>query len=784
MRIEKNMNINVTKRDGSKEAFDIDKIHKVLEWATEGIDNVSISQIELRANIELYDGIQAYEIHELLIRSASNLISKETPDYQYVCGRLINYKLRKETYNSYNPPHLRRIVKNNVEKKLYKTNLLDIYTPDDYDEFNKHIDHDRDFDIPFAGMQQFREKYLVKNRTTGEIVETPQIAFMLISMTIFQNYDKIYDKNTRKQYILDYYDAISQYYITLPTPVIAGARTPEAQYASCVLVALDDNLDSYFRGLSVVGRYASNRAGLGIYAGQFRAEGQPVANGSKYHTGLTGFYRAYESLIDSISQGGIRKSSATVFYPIFHYEFENLITLKNTTVSHEKRVEHLDYAVQTNKLFYERYITKGNITFFTPDEVPDLWEAFYSHDYDLFVRLYEQYENDDSKTKITMSAVKVFDYITIERKQTGRIYISNMDLANKYTPFYDKIYQQNLCVEISTPTYPLCADKDPERGEISHCTLSAINLGKLDHYDDFERINDLAVRALDEIMDIQDYYFDESIKAKYRRNLAIGWTNLAYFLAKRGLKYDESAFEIIHQYAESHMYYCLKASALLAKDKMEYHLSQSNQIYPNKYNIEWYNKNIVGNYEWANSSYSNEEIVLPIDNYKDAVDELVQPNYVQDWESLRSLLREAGCMNSTFVGMMPCENSTLPANSTSGLDRVKSLITQKESQNTMMTQVVPEIDKCAENYELVWPNDNKGAIKINGIIQKFTDQAISTNVSYDPSNYKDNIIPQSLYMEDILIGYKYGLKTFYYHNTKKDASQDDDIDENCESCSI
>src|SRR6056300_1668740 len=556
--------INVTKRDGSIKPFDLDKVHKVLEWAVEDISGVSMSEIELKANIQLYDKISAYDIHELLIKSAAELISDQTPNYQFVAARLISYKLRKEAYGDYKPWHLEEVIQTNVDKGVYDKSILEKYNHDEIDELNDYIKHDRDDTFTYAGMEQFRGKYLVQDRRTKDIYETPQVLYMMVSATLFSEYPK----ETRMKYIKDYYDAISQFYISLPTPIMAGVRTPTRQFSSCVLIESGDSLDSINATSTSIVKYISKKAGIGIGAGSIRANGAKVGDGSVVHTGLIPFLKYFQSAVKSCSQGGVRGGAATVYLPVWHYEFEDLVVLKNNKGTEETRVRHMDYAFQFNKLMYERLLTGGNITFFDPNDVPGLYEAFFA-DQVKFKELYEKYERKTSIRKKSLPALEVFQQFLIERKDTGRIYLMNVDHANEHGAFIAEeapIKMSNLCCEIDLPTNPLGSKDKP--GEISLCTLSAINWGLIDKPEDFEKYCELAVRALDSLLDYQDYPVTEAwAGTMLRRPLGIGIINLAYFLAKRGLKYDEAALETIDEYAEAWSYYLIKASVELAQEK-------------------------------------------------------------------------------------------------------------------------------------------------------------------------------------------------------------------------
>ena len=764
------MSLQVTKRDGSVQPFDLEKIHKVLEWAIEGISGVSMSEIELKANIQLYDKIPAYDIHELLIKSAAELISEHTPNYQFVAARLISYKLRKEVYGDYKPWPLKQLIIENVSRGVYDGSIMENYNPDEIDELDAYIKHDRDDNFTFAGMEQFRGKYLVQDRRTKEHYETPQILYMMVAATLFINYPK----EKRIKYVKDYYDAISQFYISLPTPIMAGVRTPTRQFSSCVLIESGDSLDSINATATSIVKYISKKAGIGIGAGSIRSEGAKVGDGSVVHTGLIPFLKYFQSAVKSCSQGGVRGGAATVYLPIWHYEFEDLVVLKNNKGTEENRVRHMDYAFQLNKLMYERLITGGNITFFDPNDVPGLYESFFD-DQEKFQELYEKYERAYSIRKKTLPALEVFSHLLQERKDTGRIYIMNVDHANDHGAFDPKlapIRMSNLCCEIDLPTSPLEA-YDDHTGEISLCTLSAINWGLINETNEFEKYCDLAVRALDELLDYQHYPIAAAESGtKNRRPLGVGIINLAYFLAKRGLKYDESAFEIVDEYAEAWSYYLIKASANLAKEKGEIPLKK-------------------------HTKYARGE--FPNDTYKSAIDNLIEHKVRLPWEDLRKQVLETGTRNSTLMALMPAETSAQISNSTNGIEPPRALVSYKQSKDGVMAQVVPGYHHLKNKYDLLWDQKSPdGYLKICAILQKYIDQGISVNTSYNPEHYEDNKIPMSTMITDLVTAYKYGLKQLYYFNTYDGAGEMTDSetyhsydsedakveDDDCDSCKI
>ncbi len=765
------MSIQVTKRDGTSQDFDLEKVHKVLEWAVEGIAGVSMSEIELKANIQLYDKIPAYDIHELLIKSAAELISEHTPNYQFVAARLISYKLRKEVYGDYTPWTLKRLIIENVSRGVYDGSIMEQYEHTEIDELDAYIKHDRDDSFTYAGMEQFRGKYLVQDRRTKQHYETPQMLYMMVAATLFINYPK----ETRIKYVKDYYDAISLFYISLPTPIMAGVRTPTRQFSSCVLIESGDSLDSINATSTSIVKYISKKAGIGVGAGSIRAEGAKVGDGSVVHTGLIPFLKYFQSAVKSCSQGGVRGGAATVYLPIWHYEFEDLVVLKNNKGTEETRVRHMDYTFQLNKLMYERLISGGDITFFDPNDTPGLYEAFFS-DQDKFQELYEKYERARSIRKKTLPALEVFQSLLTERKDTGRIYVMNVDHANDHGSFDAEvapIKMSNLCCEIDLPTKPLKSYDDPD-GEISLCTLSAINWGLINHPHEFEKYCDLAVRSLDELLDYQDYPIKAAERSTMnRRPLGIGVINLAYFLAKRGMKYDESAFEEVDKYAEAWSYYLIKASADIAKEKGKIPLNNE-------------------------TKYGSG--TLPIDTYKSAIDNLIEHSERLPWDALRSQLKDTGIRNSTLMALMPAETSAQISNSTNGIEPPRALVSYKQSKDGVLAQVVPGYHHLKNKYDLLWDQKSPdGYLKICAILQKYVDQGISVNTSYNPEHFDDNKIPMSAMIQDLVTAYKFGLKQLYYFNTfdgagemKEDlpsavedaANVMSDYDEDCDSCKI
>lgn len=762
--------INVTKRDGRKEPLDLNKFHKVVAWACEGITGVSASEIELKSQIQFYNNIKTSDIQETLIKAAADLISEEAPNYQYVAGRLVNYHLRKHVYGGPEPIDFFDHIENIVHKGFYDNELFHSYSVPEIAELGNYIDHDRDFDLTYVAMEQFRGKYLVKDRTTGHIFETPQMAYMLIAMSLF----KKYPKETRLSWVKDYYDAISLHDISLPTPIMAGLRTPQRQFSSCVLIETDDSLDSINATSSAIVKYVSQKAGIGIGAGRIRAINSKIRNGDTAHTGVIPFYKLFQAAVKSCSQGGVRGGAATLYYPFWHLECQDLLVLKNNRGTEDNRVRGLDYGVQFNKVMYERLLTGGNITLFSPHDVPDLYESFFV-DVDKFRTLYEAAEKNPKIRKITVSATELFSTFMENRKDTGRIYLMNVDHANDHSSFIKElatIYQSNLCSEIDLPTKPLTHVFD-EDGEIALCTLSAVNWGKIRHPSDFARICELAVRGLDCLLDEQEYPVNAAYHATMnRRPLGIGIINFAYWLAKNGLDYqniNKEGLNKVHEYAEAWSYYLIRASVKLAEEKLPC------------------GKSIETKYAQG---------IFPIDTYKKDVDELADPVYKMDWKSLKEDAIKFGIRNSTLMALMPAETSAQIANATNGIEPVRSLITVKQSKDGILKQVVPEYRRLKNKYDLLWDQKSpEGYLKIVAVLQKFIDQGISVNTSYNPKFYEGDQIPMSEMLRHMVLFYKWGGKQLYYFNTYDGAGEIDvhkevalapgEIDQdNCDSCII
>ena len=749
--------ILVTKRDGSKESIDFEKIHRVVHWASQDLENISVSQVEINAQLAFFDGIKTEDIHETIIKSAADLISTDVPDYQYLAARLAIFHLRKKAFKSFTPPSLIDHVTKLSNLGIYDKDILNKYNASEFEEFNNYIDHWRDMNFSYAAVKQLEGKYLVQNRVTGEIHESPQMLYMLVGMCLFQEYKG----KARIKIVKRFYDASSNFKISLPTPIMAGVRTPTRQFSSCVLIETDDDLDSISAASGAIVKYVSQRAGIGINAGKIRALGSPIRGGEATHTGCIPFFKHFHTAVKSCSQGGVRGGAATLFYPLWHLEVEGLIVLKNNTGTDENRIRHLDYGVQFNGLMYERFLKDENITLFSPNDVPGLYDSFFA-DQKKFKKLYEKYEKDDSIRKQQISARELFAMFMKERANTGRIYLQNVDHCNThgaFDPSQAPIKQSNLCMEITLPTKPLYSVQDKE-GEVALCTLSAVNLGALESLDELEDITDIIVRSLDSLLDYQDYPLKAAeIASNNRRTLGIGVTNLAYYLAKNGAKYsDGSGNELIHKTFEALQYYSLKASNEIAEEFGPCPLFSETQ----------YAKGI-----------------MPTDSYKKDIDEFCNTELELDWDTLRKNIKAKGLRNSTLTALMPCESSSQISNSTNGIEPPRGFISVKQSKDGILKQVVPEYEKLHKSYELLWDiKDNEGYLQLCAIMQKFVDQSISTNTHYDPSQYDGNRVPMKLFLMDLLKAYKYGIKTLYYHTTRDGASDDQNAaikgDDDCE----
>lgn len=744
-----NKQLSVTKRDGVTEAIDLDKIHKVITWAAKDLHNVSVSQVEIKAHIQFFDGISTEVIHETLIKSAADLISTDSPDYQYLAARLAIFHLRKKAYGQFEPPKLYDHVKSMVERGKYDEHLLADYSFEEFEEMDGFLDHWRDMNFSYAAVKQLEGKYLVQNRVSGEIYESAQFLYVLVAACLFANYPK----ETRLDYIKRFYDAVSLFKISLPTPIMAGVRTPTRQFSSCVLIEAGDSLDSINATSSAIVKYVSQRAGIGVNAGRIRALGSEIRGGEAFHTGCIPFYKYFQTAVKSCSQGGVRGGAATLFYPLWHLEVESLLVLKNNRGVEENRVRHLDYGVQFNKLMYTRLIKNQNITLFSPSDVPGLYDAFFA-DQDKFDELYVKYENDPGIRKKSIKAMELFSLFMQERASTGRIYLQNVDHCNTHSPFDPKVApvrQSNLCLEIALPTKPLEHVMDPE-GEIALCTLSAFNLGAIKSLDELEGLADLAVRALDSLLDYQDYPVPAARNASLgRRTLGIGVINFAYYLAKNGVKYsDHSANGLIHKTFEAIQYYLMKASNNLAIEQGPCPL-------------------------FNETTYS--QGLMPIDTYKKDIDKICDEPLHLDWDSLRESVVKYGLRNSTLSALMPSETSSQISNATNGIEPPRGHISIKSSKDGVLKQVVPDYENLKDKYELLWDlPSNDGYLQLCAIMQKFVDQTISANTSYDPSKYEGNKVPMKLLIKDLLTTYKLGIKTLYYHNTRDGAGESSDAD--------
>ena len=759
----------VKKRDGRIESLDLDKMHLMVEEACKGLAGVSASQVEMKSGIQFYSGITTGEIQEILIRSASDLIDLDHPNYQYVAARLLLFAVRKQLYGKMKElPHLEQHIYTCVDNDVYDNDIFNKYSKEEIEKANSYIDHDRDYLFTYAGLRQVVDKYLVQDRSSSGVYETPQFMYMMIALTIFAEYPK----ETRMSYVKRYYDAISKHKINIPTPIMAGVRTPLRQFASCVLVDVDDTLDSIFSSDMAIGRYVAQRAGIGINAGRIRGINAKIRGGEVQHTGVVPFLKKFEATVRCCTQNGIRGGSATVHFPIWHQEIEDILVLKNNKGTEDNRVRKLDYSIQISKLFYERFIKDEEITLFSPHDVPGLYDRFGLSGFD---DLYVSYENNPSIPKKSIRAQELILSLLKERAETGRIYIMNIDHCNSHSSFKDKVEMSNLCQEITLPTYPI-QHIDDTSGEIALCILSAINVGKVKSDEELEELCDLSVRGLDELIDYQKYPVAAAeIATKARRSLGIGFIGLAHYLSKLGFNYSsQEAWDAVHGLSESFQYYLLKSSNQLAKEKGH---------------CEYF-----GRTKYADG-------ILPIDTYKKDVDEICSLELQYDWENLRASILEHGLRHSTLSAQMPSESSSVVSNATNGIEPPRGYLSIKKSKKGPLKQIVPQYQTLKNNYTLLWdmPN-NTGYINIVAVMQKFFDQAISANWSYNPENYPDNEVPVSVMANDFLTTYKYGHKTAYYQNTY-DIKTDEVVEEKpnlqnllselssveegeCESCAV
>jgi ribonucleoside-diphosphate reductase alpha chain len=736
-------NISITKRDGRKEPLDINKLHFVVEEACEGLPGVSASQIEMNANIQFYDGMTTKDIQNVLIRSANDLISLETPNYQFAASRLLLYDVRKEAHGQYEYSPLLKLLLRNVKLGVYDRGIVEKYSKTEIKKLNTWIRRERDLKFTYAGLRQVVDKYLVQDRSTGELYETPQDMYMMISATLFADYPK----KTRLSYVKKYYDAISLHKINIPTPVMSGVRTPIRQFASCVLVDSDDTLPSIFSSDMAIGLYVARRAGIGINAGRIRGINSKIRGGEVQHTGVIPFLKKFESTVRCCTQNGVRGGNATVHFPIWHQEIEDILVLKNNKGTEDNRVRRMDYSIQMSKLFYERFINEEDITLFSPHQAPGLYDAFGTEEFDA---LYKKYEADKSIPKKSIPAQDLFFDLLKERAETGRIYIMNIDHCNSHSSFKDKVNMSNLCQEITLPTKPIQHIDDPE-GEIALCILSAINVGTLKDVSELENLCDISVRALDEIIDYQDYPVKAAeVSTKARRSLGIGYIGLAHYLAKNGVKYsDPEAWTLVDRLSEAFQYYLLRASCDIAEEKGK----------------------CTG---FDRTKYADG--LLPIDHYKKDVDKIVPHKQRMAWESLRKDIAKHGLRHSTLSAQMPSESSSVVSNATNGIEPPRALLSIKKSKKGPLKQIVPGFPKLKNDYTLLWdmPN-NEGYINVVAMMQKYFDQAISGNWSYNPLQHDNNEVPLSAMAQDMLTAYKLGWKTSYYQNTYDFKGEEDDV---------
>lgn len=768
-----NRPISIVKRDGTREPLDIEKIHKVLEWATDELENTSISDIEMKSHIQFYDGITSEQIHEILIKAAEDLVKQEY-NYQYVAARLALFHLRKKVLGQYDPPHIRSIVQKNIDRRVYDPDLLGYYTDEEWERINSFIDHRRDYKLTIAAVKQAMDKYLVKDRTTGQIYETPQYAFMLIPCVMFKNYPRA----TRLNYIRDFYDAITRFQISLPTPILAGVRTSTKQFSSCVLIDIDDNLDSIGDAATAIMKYGAKRAGIGVNGGRIRAVKSKIRGGEVSHTGVIHYYRKFESSLKCCSQGGIRDAAMTLYVPVWHLEIEDIMVLKNNKGTPDNRVRKIDYGIQWDTYLIRRAIAKKSITLFSPHDVKDLYEAYFARDRARFEQLYEQYEQDPNIRKKSVPGRELLELFLRERQETARIYSFMADHVNTHSPFKLPIFQSNLCAEIALPTKPIRNAIDVEAGKIDFegwiqlCTLSAINLGTLKNLADLEKRMNLLVRGLNEILDYQDYPIPQArIATMLFRPLGIGVINYAYWLAKQGVGYnDQAGFDATHRLAEAMYYYALKASVDLAEERGA----------------------IPG---LEHTIYADGQLM--IDNYCTEVDRVVTVGLELDWDSLRERVKKFGVRNATLLALMPSESSSIMSNATNGIEPIRSLVTEKSNKNTSFVQVAPDASRLRNQYDYLWdmrPEYFEGYLKNMAIFQKFVCQSISSNTSYNPEHFADDKISLQALMNHFILAAKLGIKTLYYANTKgleeakdepfKESSEVEEELADCDACKI
>ena len=731
--------MNIIKRDKRVEPFDIDKIHDVLFWATENTKGVTVSDIEIKVGPQFYDGISSSAIHQILVQGAADMITEKTPNYQFVAANLLNYFLRKEVFGvSDNMPTLLDVITNNVESNIYDKQILEDYTVNEIKKLDSVIKHRRDYNFVYAGLQQLIDKYLLKDRSTGRIYETPQYMYILICMSLLAD---IEDKVKRMRLIKELYNNLSTFKISLPTPIMCGCRTPSRQYSSCTLIDIGDNLPSIFHSNTAIGIYTANRAGIGLNCGEIRGVGSKIRNGEVVHTGVIPFLKMFSATTKCCTQNGVRGGGSTTHFPFWHKEIEDLLVLKNNRGTEDNRVRKMDYSIQFCRLFYRRFVEDGKITLFSPHDVPDLYEAF-GYDNDRFEELYEKYERSRTIYKKQIPARELFNAFCQERIGTGRIYVMNLDHCNTHSSFIDKIKMSNLCQEITLPTTPLyhIDDNNDHDSEIALCVLSAINLGAIKKLPELESICKNIVRLLDSIIDHQVYLVDASAKMKYRRSIGVGITNLAYYLAKNNVSYDDKgALKVVDELMEHIQYYMIKASVGLAREKGP---------------CKWFNR----------TKYS--QGILPIDTYCKEVDNIVKRKLSCDWDTLREDIKTHGMRNSTLTALMPCESSALVTNSTNGIEPPRGLLSIKKSKQGLLPQVVPDIHNLRNKYTLAYEmNGNTGYTNIVAVIQKYVDQSISANHYYNFAKYESGNMPLSEIATDVIYAYKMGVKTLYYANT-------------------
>ncbi len=739
--------IYVLKRNGSKEELIFDKINNVLMWACEGIKNVSASDIAMNAKLQIQDGVKTIDIHNILIQSACDLITEETPNYQFVASNLLNYLLRKQVFEAKDSmPSLYEVIKKNVDWDIYDKSILTRYSKDEIDQIDKWIKHNRDFKFTYAGIQQLVDKYLLKDRFNGKLYETPQYMYMLIAMTIFVDYGK-----DRLKWVKRFYDNTSLHKISLPTPIMAGVRTPNRQWASCTLIDVGDSLDSIFTSNTAIGYYSAKRAGIGLNFGRIRAIGDKIRGGEVVHTGVVPFLKMFESTVKTVTQNGIRGGSATAYFPWWHKETMEILVLKNNKGTDDNRVRKLDYAIQFNRLFYQRVIQDGTVTLFSPSDIPNLYESFFESN-EKFEEIYLKYENNKNFKSKKIKARDLFNSFLQERIGTGRIYLMNVDHVNTHSSFTDKIYTSNLCTEVTLPTHPLkhIDDGDDTESEIALCVLAALNLGEIKHLDEIEELMECIVRALDYVIENQDYPVKAARKMLKRRSLGIGITNLAYYLAKNDHSFgDKGSLKLMDETMEAIQYFGIKASVNLAKE--------------------------FGPCEWFNRTKYFKGI-FPIDTYKKDVDTLIKRKHTYDWDGLKDEVKQHGMRNSCITAQMPCESSSVVTNSTNGNQPIRALIISKKSKQGIIKIVVPEFNKLKNKYTLAFDIENKDLINLDAVIQKWMDQAISSNQYYDFTKSTDGEISMSGIMMDVLHSYKMGLKTLYYANSNDGKSDNHEKD--------